>query len=102
MADNSPEAVPNCRFYLQIGDQTTAVFTEISGLQAEMETLDVLEGGENAFVHRLPGRIKVGTLSLKRGMSRSNECFKWFADVASGYVRRQNVSLIIFDVKGER
>jgi phage tail-like protein len=96
------EAVPSCRFYVQIGGQTTAVFTEVSGLQAEMETLDVFEGGENGFVHRLPGRIKVGNLSLKRGMTTSNDFYKWFADVASGYVERRNVSLIVFDVRGEK
>lgn len=99
--DNGPEAIPSWRFYLNIGADTAAVFTEVSGLQAEMETLDIEEGGENSFVHRLPGRIKSSNLTLKRGMTKSNELYKWFADVASGKVDRKNVSLVIYDVKGE-
>lgn len=96
------EGFPNCRFYLEIGSDAQAVFTDVSGLQLEMTTFDYEEGGQNDFVHRLPGRVKAGNLTLKRGMTRSNDLLKWFLEVASGNVVRQNVSLVVFDVEGKR
>jgi phage tail-like protein len=96
------EGIPNCRFYLEIGSDAQAVFTDVSGLQLEMSTFDYEEGGQNDFVHRLPGRVKTSNLTLKRGMTRSNDLLKWFLEVASGNVVRQNVSLVVFDVEGNR
>jgi phage tail-like protein len=91
----------NCRFYVRIGNETQAVFTEVGGLQVETTVQDYEEGGNNAFVHRLPGRTKVGNLTLKRGITQGNEFFKWYSDVASGRIDRKNVSLVVFSPKGD-
>lgn len=94
------EAYPACRFYVEIGGTTKAVFTELSGLQVETEVEEYAEGGNNAFVHYLPGRTKVGRLTLKRGMTASDELFKWYLHVAQGKVERRNVSIIMYDLEG--
>ena len=52
------DSYPNCRFYVEIDGMAQAVFTEVSGLQLEMEVMEYQEGGNNDFVHRLPGRTK--------------------------------------------
>jgi phage tail-like protein len=44
-----------------------ASFQEISGIQAKFQTEEVVEGGENRFVHRLPTQAKYPNLVLKRG-----------------------------------
>jgi phage tail-like protein len=44
-------------------------FQEVRGIGAEMETEDVMEGGENRFVHRLPTSLKHPQLELKRGIA---------------------------------
>lgn len=44
-------------------------FQEVSGLELQMETEELVEGGENRFVHRLPKGVKQGKLSLKRGIA---------------------------------
>ena|SRR5688572_4343406 len=95
------EDFANCRFYVRIGNETQAVFTEVAGLQVETTVQDYEEGGNNGFVHRLPGRTKVGNLTLKRGLTQGNEFFKWYADVAAGRIVRKDVSLVIFSPKGE-
>jgi phage tail-like protein len=95
------EGLANCRFYLRVGNETQAVFTEVSGLQVETTVQDYEEGGLNSFVHRLPGRAKVGNLTLKRGITKGNEFYKWYANVASGKIERKNVSLVIFSPTGE-
>ena len=39
MAD---DASPNCRFYVEIDHKRAAVFTELSGLQVEMEVQEYM------------------------------------------------------------
>ena len=40
-------------------------------------TDDIKEGGQNEYIHRLPGRLKWSNLVLKRGTTDSN-LFDWF------------------------
>jgi len=94
------------RFYVEVGptkgtSQFQAVFTEVSGLQVEMQVTDYEEGGENNFVHHLPGRLKVGNVTLKRGLVRSNEFLKWCMDAALVKpMDRRNISVVLFDQGG--
>ncbi len=95
------EGYANCRFYVEIENVTQAVFTEASGLQVETDVLSYEQGGNNAFVHKLPGRTKVGNLTLKRGFAKGNEFFNWYASIIQGKIERRNVSLAIYNPKGE-
>jgi len=94
------EAYPSCRFYVEIDGVKEAVFTEVSGLQVETAFFDYEEGGNNGFVHRLPGRTKASNLTLKRGMTRSNDFFKWHAEIRQGKIGRRNISVIMYDAQG--
>jgi phage tail-like protein len=101
MATAAPENPhPSCRFYVEVEGVTHAVFTEVSGLSVEVATEDVEEGGNNGFVHRMPGRCKIGNLVLKRGMTKSNDFLKWNMDVAQGKIEPRNLSLIVYNVDG--
>lgn len=91
-----------CRFYVQIGDggeQIQALFTEVSGLQVEMQTMEYQEGGTNTFVHRLPGPLKVSNITLKHGLTRSNEFLQWCLSLPPKLSRR-NVTVVMYDVAG--
>jgi phage tail-like protein len=90
----------NCRFYVQVGGLTQAVFTELSGLQIETEVFEYQEGGNNSYAHRLPGRSKVSNITLKRGITHNNELFKWCRDITVGKVDKRNVSVLMFDTEG--
>jgi phage tail-like protein len=94
------EARPGHRFYVEIGGVNQAVFSEASGLSVEMVLDDVEEGGHNEFVHRLPGRCRVGNLVLKRGLTKSNDFLKWSLDIAAGTVERKNVSVVLYQTDG--
>ena len=99
MPDNW-EAYPNCRFYVSIDDKMQGVFTEVSGLQIEMDVMEYQEGGRNDSVHRLPGFTKVSNITLKRGMTTSNDFFKWCAATASGTITRRHVTIVMYDTAG--
>src|SRR5947209_5021359 len=98
----SQDAYANCRFYVTIDKDPVAVFTEVSGLQVQMDVTEYEEGGNNEFVHRLPGRTRVSNLTLKRGMTRSNAFYQWQAEVAQGHITRRNVSVVMYDAAGEK
>jgi phage tail-like protein len=63
---------------LEIGE-----FRECTGLAAEREILEYTEGGNNDFVHKLPGRVKFPNLVLKRGITDQKKLLKWFWDTRS-------------------
>ncbi|WP_296426442.1 phage tail protein [Yoonia sp.] len=44
-------------------------FQEVSGLETELSTEPLQEGGENRFVHNLPKQVKHPNLKLKRAMT---------------------------------
>ncbi|PSL45365.1 phage tail-like protein [Chitinophaga niastensis] len=52
-------------------------FQEVSGLTATITPLEVKEGGENRFTHRLPQPPKYGNLVLKRGMLTGSMLINW-------------------------
>ncbi|UOQ52076.1 phage tail protein [Hymenobacter cellulosivorans] len=43
-------------------------FQEVSGLTAEMETMEIREGGQNQYKYRVPTVAKYTNLVLKRGL----------------------------------
>jgi phage tail-like protein len=100
VAGANKDASPSCRFYVDIGN-AQALFTEVSGLQMEMEVMSYEEGGRNDFVYQLPGRTKVGNLTLKRGMTTSNDFIKWCMKVAQGTIEPRNVTVLLFDAQGK-
>lgn len=96
------DATPSYRFYVEIGDVKEAVFTEVSGLQVEMDVTEYREGGLNNFAHFLPGPIKANRVTLKRGMTRSNDFLKWHIPNGSAPVVRKSISVVLYDVEGKR
>jgi phage tail-like protein len=57
-----------------------ASFSEISGLEASISTVDIREGGQNAYVHRLPVGSTQKNVVMKRGVVSQ---FSTMADWAS-------------------
>lgn len=52
-------------------------FQEVSGLNVKFGTEEVVEGGQNRFVHRLPTTPKYENLVLKRGMLKGSALINW-------------------------
>lgn len=45
-------------------------FQEVSGIDSEIETEALVEGGENRYVHKLPKSVKHSNMVLKRGIAK--------------------------------
>lgn len=65
------------RFLFEVDGVEIGTFTEVSGLELDVGVEEVEEGGQNHFVHKLPGRMTWPNLVLKRGMTKGDELFAW-------------------------
>ena len=60
-------------------------FQEVSGLNKEMTTEELIEGGENRFVYRFPKGTKYSNLVLKRGMKPGSKIIAWVKDAIDNF-----------------
>jgi len=84
-------------FFVEIDGVDQGGFTECTGLQVEVEVTDYQEGGNNGFIHKLPGRTKFTNVVLKYGVTDSSDLWEWFQDVTRGEVERKDVSVVLYD-----
>ena len=88
-------------FRVEVDGIVEGGFSEVSGLQSELETLDYREGGQNAFVHKLAGPVRYpANLTLRRGIA-SADLWDWFSDAAAGQIRRANTAVLLCDTAGD-
>jgi phage tail-like protein len=73
------QATPISIFVVKVPDiDTIGMFTRCSGLELQVEVLEYAEGGNNEFLHQLPGQIRYPNLVLTRGLTNEDAVFKWF------------------------
>jgi phage tail-like protein len=88
-------------FGLEIEGLLEGFFMECNGLQSERQVEEYKEGGENGFIHKLPGQVKYSNVTLKRGVTSSNELWQWYEQGReNGQIVRKNASIILFDPAG--
>lgn len=87
------------KFTFEVGDKKIGTFTEVSGLAVQIEVEELAEGGQNAYTHRLLGRMKWPNLVLKRGVTDTDALFEWLLE-CSGDGLSANGNKII-DVDGK-
>jgi len=76
-------------------DDIDSRFQSVAGLNMELETESVKEGGENRYEHVLPVRSKFPVLVLKRGLVRDSELLTRWCNNAFQLLEIQPVDLII-------
>lgn len=86
-------------------DEDDAAFSDVSGLEADIEIEEIKEGGENGYSHRLPGRVRHGNLVLKRGILVGTSGFaRWCRQVLdphpAGPVQCQDLNIFLLDAAG--
>ena len=75
-------------------------FQEVSGLDASTDPQDYREGTDPNHVRKLAGLNKYSAITLKRGITTSDELWKWRLSVIDGKPQRKNGSIILFDDTG--
>ena len=88
-------------FFVEIGGLIVGGFTEVSGLQVETAVEDYQEGGQNGYVHKLPGPARYpSNLVLKRGLTDIETFWRWHQDVIAGKISRRNGTVYLLDRLG--
>jgi phage tail-like protein len=88
-------------FGLELQGKVTGYFTECSGIGSEHEVVDhkVVTPDGKQVIMKIPGRLKWGDITLKRGVTSSMEIWKWRKLVEDGKVEqaRCNGSIVMYD-----
>jgi len=88
-------------FIVEIDGITQAGFQEVSGLDASTDATDYREGTDPNHARKLPGLNKFSAITLKRGITDSDELWKWRTTVIDGKTIRKNGSIILLDNTGK-
>ncbi|WP_309641278.1 phage tail protein [Flavobacterium sp.] len=78
---------------------TKIAFTEVSGLNKEMDVIEHRVGSSPQFFkQKNPGLAKVGNITMKRGVFvGDNEFFQWYNTVAQNTVEKRTVTISLLD-----
>lgn len=67
------------KFHFKIGDLDIGQFTEVTGLSVSIDVEELAEGGQNAYTHKLLGRMRWPNIVFKRGLTNSDALFTWLS-----------------------
>jgi phage tail-like protein len=76
------------------------IFKGLSGLEVNFDVLEYKEGGNNDFVHRLPGRMMYPNLVLSWGLVSDEALLKWFMQTHT-QAQKQEITLTLTADKGD-
>ena len=88
------------RFRIEIAQILVGAFSEVSGLQVEVDVHEYREGGLNKYPHKLAGPIKYPNLVLKHGLMEAKVLWEWQQQIVHGNIQRNNGSIILMDQAG--
>ena len=96
------------KFKFEIDGTTIGAFTEVSGLSVQIDVEELAEGGQNAYTHKLLGRMKWPNLVFKRGVTDTDALFEWLMTAsgdgltrAGNKVTPRNGKISVLNAKGE-
>ena len=88
------------RFKVMIDNLPIGEFSKCSGLKATFAVKTYEEGGQNNFVHHLPGRLSYENITLVRNVSEESVALAgWFASFQAA-VKRSTGRITVMDVTG--
>lgn len=88
-------------FALEVQGTVSGYFTEVSGIGSENEVQEMKVVNEKGIqvVLKVPGRLKWGDITLKRGITSDMQLWEWRKMVEDGDVKsaRKNGSIVMFN-----
>lgn len=107
-ASRTPDPAFAGRFKLEIGSLNIGAFTEVSGLGVEVAVEEVPEGGQNQYVHKLPGQMSWPNIVLKAGVTKAADLFTWLSQSSgdgfsgnSNSLTRESGTITLIDGKDQ-
>jgi phage tail-like protein len=98
------DSLAGYHFSIEIDSVTIAQFREVSGLNAEISTIEQRQNNAKGLplMKKLPGSQKFGDITLKRGRTDSNDLWTWLKSVQDGKIddARKSGSIVLYDYGG--
>jgi len=88
------------RFRVEVLGLQVGGFSQVTGLEREVQTEDFREGGVNDYTHKLATVTRYPNLSLRRGIADATELWQWHQDVVNGKIERRQISVVLTDALG--
>ncbi len=90
------------RFKVVIDEQVElGDWTKCEGLSVEYDVQEVKEGGNNDFIHRLPGRVKYQNLKLTRPCNPASKAVAAWLTSVSSLPHRCTAQISLLDTSGK-
>jgi phage tail-like protein len=85
-------------FKLEVSGKIAGFFTECSGIGSEHDVVEhkVVDDAGHEITRKIPGRLKWGDITLKRGITSDLQIWKWRDDVVAGKMGTSRVNASIF------
>ncbi|MFN7175882.1 MAG: phage tail protein [Thermaurantiacus sp.] len=82
---------------VDLGDGEERGFAEVSGLSVEVDVIEYREGRDRTnMVRKVPGLVRVGEITLRRGMAGKLDLFQWLRTVIAGRPERRDVRIRLY------
>jgi phage tail-like protein len=84
------------RFDFRLDGVEVASFTSVDGLTAEYVVKTYEEGGENGYIHQLPGRMKYTNVKLTRPVDKGSKALAaWFSELGKAQTLSRRTATVI-------
>ena len=96
--------LPKFRFEVYFGTELTGVvFQEVSGMELESQVIEYrVGGGSNSSTVKMPGIVKFGNITMKRGVFVNDNTFwDWHNEIKLNTIKRRTVLIKLLDENGE-
>lgn len=78
-------------FIVELDGSPVAAFTEVSGLEYEVQAIEYRDGNDVApTVRKMPGLVKYANVTLKRGVTADVEFWNWVVQPLNGPIEKRS------------
>ena len=84
-------------FVVEIEGLLVGGFSQVSGLEGEIEVDTHAEGGVNDFAHAFPRRTSYSNLVLSHGLTDIGTLWNWYYNVTQGIIERKNGTIMLLN-----
>lgn len=93
------DPIRNFRYKVSVGG-AEAGFSEVTGFEISIDTIEYREGDDPTTPYKLPGLSKYSNITLKHGVTDDMELYNWIKDCVEGNVERKVVTIIALGEDG--
>jgi len=94
--------LPKFYFSVQLGDDQSASFQEVSGLESETRPIEYRHGNSPVFYPiKMPGLGRVGNVTLRKGIFVNDaKLWNWYSEIKMNTIKRRTVVISLLDETG--